>query len=50
MSDGLGLEAHLCEFFNPISRWAIAPVFQLLDIRREPGLRLSVCVTRKLIS
>jgi len=24
--------------FNPISRWAIAPVFQLLDIRREPGL------------
>ena len=25
-------------FFNPISRWAIAPVFQLLDIRREPGL------------
>jgi hypothetical protein len=25
-------------FFNPSSRWAIAPVFQLLDIRREPGL------------
>ena len=25
-------------FFNPISRWEIAPVFQLLDIRREPGL------------
>ena len=22
----------------PISRWALAPVFQLLDIRREPGL------------
>jgi hypothetical protein len=21
-----------------MSRWAIAPVFQLLDIRREPGL------------
>ena len=25
-------------FFIPISRWAIAPVFQLLDSRREPGL------------
>jgi hypothetical protein len=25
-------------FFIPISRWAIAPVFKLLDIRREPGL------------
>jgi len=25
-------------FFIPISRWAIAPVLQLLDIRREPGL------------
>jgi hypothetical protein len=25
-------------FFIPISRWAIAPVFQLLDVRREPGL------------
>ena len=25
-------------FFIPISRWAIAPVFRLLDIRREPGL------------
>jgi hypothetical protein len=25
-------------FFIRISRWAIAPVFQLLDIRREPGL------------
>jgi hypothetical protein len=24
--------------FMPISRWAITPVFQLLDIRREPGL------------
>ncbi|MCY2977130.1 MAG: hypothetical protein NTU79_00460 [Planctomycetota bacterium] len=25
-------------FFIPISRWALAPVFQLLDMRREPGL------------
>jgi len=25
-------------FFIPISRWAIAPVFPLLDNRREPGL------------
>ena len=25
-------------FFNPISRWALAPVLQLLAIRREPGL------------
>ncbi len=24
-------------FFIPISRWAIATVVQLLDIRREPG-------------
>jgi len=30
--------AHTQLFFNPISRWALAPVFQLLDIRREPGL------------
>jgi len=33
--------AHPPMFFNPISRWALAalaPVFQLLDIRREPGL------------
>jgi len=31
-------QAHLQLFFNPMSRWAIAPVFQLHDIRREPGL------------
>jgi len=33
--------APLCTFayvFHAISRWALAPVFQLLDIRREPGL------------
>ncbi|MCY2981712.1 MAG: hypothetical protein NTU79_23880 [Planctomycetota bacterium] len=30
--------AHSQLFFNPMSRWALAPVFQLLDIRREPGL------------
>jgi hypothetical protein len=30
--------AHPQLFFNPMSRWALAPVFQLLDIRREPGL------------
>ena len=34
-------------FFNPISRWALALVFPLLDIRREPGLacacRLGSC-------
>ncbi len=35
--------AHPQLFFNPISRWAIAPVFQLLDIRREPGLSPNGC-------
>jgi len=30
--------AHPQLFFIPTSRWAIAPVFQLLDICREPGL------------
>jgi hypothetical protein len=30
--------AHPQLFLNPMSRWALAPVFQLLDIRREPGL------------
>ena len=38
-------------FFNPTRRLAIAPVFQLLAIRREPGLSPvgSVCFTRRLI-
>jgi hypothetical protein len=31
-------EEHPQLFFNPISRRAIAPVFQLLGIRREPEL------------
>jgi hypothetical protein len=37
LTDFEGL-AHSQLFFNPMSRWALAPVFQLLDIRREPGL------------